>query len=56
LLHQRKNSLRRKKAAGLAAAFGLFHCLFLVFVQDLEVGAPAEKFFGGHLGPDFAKG
>ena len=35
-------SLRCKKAAGLAAAFGLLDFLLLVFVQDLEVGAPAE--------------
>jgi hypothetical protein len=45
-------SLRDKKAAGLAAAFGLFDFLLLVLVQDLEVGAPAKEFFGGHCGAD----
>jgi hypothetical protein len=27
----------------------------LVLVEDLEVGAPAEQFFGGHRGPNFAQ-
>ena len=48
-------SLRDKKAAGLAAAFGLLHLLSLVFVQDLEVGAPAEDFLGRHRGTDLVQ-
>jgi hypothetical protein len=27
----------------------------LVLVEDLEVGAPAEQFFGGHGGPNFTQ-
>jgi len=31
----------------------LFHLLFLVLVQDLEVGAPGNQFLGRHGGADF---
>jgi len=49
------SSLRDKKAAGLTAAFGLLKLLLLVLVQDLEVGAPAKEFFGGHCAADLAE-
>lgn len=48
-------SLRRKKPPWLAAAFGFLDLLFLVFVQDLEVGAPADGLFGGHGGADLVE-
>jgi hypothetical protein len=42
------HSLRTKKPPGLAAASGFVEFLLLVLVEDLEVGAPAKEFFGGH--------
>ena len=33
----------------------MFHCLFLVLVEDAKISAPAEEFFGCHGGPDFGK-
>jgi hypothetical protein len=34
--------LNNKKAAGLAAAFGFFVCVFLGFSLDAEVSVPAQ--------------
>ena len=34
---------------------GFLHLFFLVLVEDLEVGAPADEFFGGHCGADFGQ-
>lgn len=31
---------------------GFFHLFFLVFVDNLEISAPADQFFGGHGGAD----
>lgn len=33
----------------------LFHLLSVVLVKDLEVGAPAENFLGGHGGADLVQ-
>ena len=41
-------SLRDKKAAGLAAAFGLFVGGLLCVAADFEVDAPADQFLVGH--------
>ena len=46
----RVDSLHTEKPPGLAAAFGFVDFLLLVLVEDLEVGAPAEEFFGGEGG------
>lgn len=43
---------RRKKSTPSA---GLLHLLFLVFVNYLEVSAPAEQFLDGHRGADFGQ-
>jgi len=39
----------------LTATAGFFHFFFLVLVEDLEVSAPAEEFFGGHGGADLGQ-
>jgi hypothetical protein len=49
-------SLRRKKAAGLAAAFGLVDGGLLGVVADLVVQAPAEQFVFGHAAAEFSQG
>ena len=32
-----------------------FHLFFLVLIEDLKVGAPADEFLGGHCGADFGQ-
>ena len=46
----RVDSLHTEKPSGLAAAFGFVDFLLLVLVEDLEVGAPPKKLFGGKGG------
>ena len=34
---------------------GFLHLFLLVLVEDLEIGAPANEFLGGHRGADFGQ-
>ena len=53
--YRKPSTLRTPNLFSLTTAASFLHLFLLVLVEDLEVGAPADEFLGGHGGADFGQ-